>query len=68
LIVKHAILAYVNHARIHSWNQPVLSNEGNVSCSRKQWECLIWHELMTDRHPPTTSETRYPTVSQTLQS
>ena len=24
------------HARIRSWNQPVLSNKGNVSCSRKQ--------------------------------
>jgi len=28
LIVKHAIFAYVNHAQINSWNQPVLSNEG----------------------------------------
>ena len=27
-----------NHAQIHSWNQPVLSNEGKVSCSRtQQW-------------------------------
>ena len=25
-----------NHAPIHSWNQPVLSNKGEVSCSRKQ--------------------------------
>jgi len=24
--VKQAIFAYVNHARIRSWNQPVLSN------------------------------------------
>jgi len=33
--VKQAIFNYVNHARIHSWNQPVLSNFGSVSCSRK---------------------------------
>jgi len=26
LIVKQAIFAYVNHALIRSWNQPVLSN------------------------------------------
>ena len=26
--------AYVNHARICSWNQPVPSNESKVSCSR----------------------------------
>ena len=25
-----------NHARVCSWNQPVLSNRGNVSCSMKQ--------------------------------
>jgi len=25
-----------NHTRICSWNQPVLSNKGKVSCSRKQ--------------------------------
>ena len=25
-IVKQAIFDYVNHARIRSWNQPVLSN------------------------------------------
>jgi len=29
--------SYVNHARIRSWNQPVLSNENKVSCS-----CLWW--------------------------
>ena len=33
--MKQAI-AYVNHARISSWNQPVLSNKGKVSYSRKQ--------------------------------
>ena len=31
------LLIYVTlHARIRSWNQPVLSNECNASCSRKQ--------------------------------
>jgi len=34
--VKQATSAYLNHARIRSWKQPVLSNEGKVSCSRKQ--------------------------------
>ena len=32
LIVKQAIFLYVNQAQILSWNQPVLSNEGKVSC------------------------------------
>jgi len=45
--VKQAIFAYVNHARIRSWNQPVLSNEGKVSCSRKQREPLIWLSRLT---------------------
>jgi len=27
-IVKQALFAFVNHARIRSWNQLVLSNEG----------------------------------------
>ena len=30
-----------NHARICSWNQPVLSNKGKVSCSRKQLGSLM---------------------------
>ena len=29
-IVEQVMFAYVNHARIRSWNQPVLSNEGKV--------------------------------------
>jgi len=33
--VKYICFAYVNHAGIHSWNQPVLNNEGRVACSRK---------------------------------
>ena len=52
--------AYVNHAQIRSWNQPVLSNEGKVSCSRKQRGPLIGLELTTDRYPLITSQTRYP--------
>ena len=30
-----------NHVRFRSLNQPVLSNEGKGSCSRKQWEPLM---------------------------
>ena len=30
-----------NHAWIHSWNQPVLSNEFKISSSRKQCEPLM---------------------------
>jgi len=37
--VKQAIFAYVNHARIRSWNQPVLSNEDKVS---KKTTTLRW--------------------------
>jgi len=47
LIEKQAILL-VNHTQIHSWNQPVLSNESKVSCSRKQRGPLLGLELMTD--------------------
>ena len=54
------MFAYVNHARMRSWNQPVLSNDGKASCSRKQRGPLLGLELTTDRHPPTTSQTRYP--------
>ena len=60
LIVKQATFAYVNHAQIHAWNQPVLSNEGKVSCSRKQREPLMGLELTTDRHQPITSATTAP--------
>ena len=31
----------VNHALIRSWNQQVLSNAGNVYCSRKQHEFIL---------------------------
>ena len=52
--------AYVNHARIRSWNQPALSNGSKVSCSRKQRGPLMGLELTTGRYPPITSQTRYP--------
>ena len=42
--------ANVNHAQNSSWNQPVLSNKGKVSCSRKQAE--VWLR--------NTSQTLYP--------
>jgi len=37
-IVKQAMFAYVNHARIYSLNQPVLTNEDKQVWSRNQWE------------------------------
>ena len=43
------MFTYVNHARIHSRNQPVLSNQGKVSCSIKQRELFMGFELTTDR-------------------
>ena len=36
-----------NHTRIRSWNQPVLSNNENISCSRKQREPLMGLEPTT---------------------
>ena len=59
LIVKQAIYL-LNHARIRSWKQPVLSNESKVSCSRKQWRPLMGLEFTTDRYPAITSRTYYP--------
>ena len=59
LIVKQGLFANVDKARICSWNKPVLSNEGKVSCSRKQREPLMGFELMTDRHPWIMSQMRY---------
>jgi len=56
----YIFFAYVNHNRIWSWNQPVLSIEGKVSCSSKQQEPLMWLELLADRHPSIMSQTRYP--------
>ena len=47
-IVKQENLAYVNHARIRSWNQPVLSNESSFLL-KEQREPLMGLEL-TDIH------------------
>ena len=58
-IVQQAMFAYVNRARIRSWNQPVLSNEGEVSCSRKRG-LLLGLELKTDRHPDYESDCATP--------
>jgi len=55
--VKQAIFAEVNYAHICSWNQPVLSNEGKVSCSRKQRMPLMGLELKTDKFPLIISQT-----------
>jgi len=41
--------AYINHAQMHSWNQTVLSNEGKVSCPRKQQKPLMGLEFTTDQ-------------------
>ena len=43
---------------MRSLNQPVLSNKGKVSCSKKQREPLVGFDLTTDRYPP--SQTLYP--------
>jgi len=40
--VKQAIFAVVNHARIHAWNQPALSNEGKVW---GQWQLKVPNPL-----------------------
>ena len=65
--MKQAMFAYVNPLQIRSWNQPVRSNEGKVSCSRKQQEPLLGLKLTTDRHPATTSQTPYPLRHTALQ-
>jgi len=39
---------YVNHTQICSWHQPVLSNAGEISCTRKQAEPLIELKRMID--------------------
>jgi len=64
--VKQAIFAYVNHARIHSLNQPVLNNECKVSCSKKQRELLMGLKFMSNRHPLIMSQTSYPLSHGTL--
>jgi len=48
LIVKQTVFINVNHAKIHSWNQPVLSNESKVSCQREPVKPYLGYELTTD--------------------
>ena len=47
-LLNKQFIAYVNHIQICFWTQPVPSNEGKVSGSRKQQEPLMGFELMTD--------------------
>ena len=58
LIVK-TFFAYINHAPICSWNQPVLSNECKVSSSRKQREPLMGFKLTTERLSQTLDQLRH---------
>jgi len=60
--MRYNILIYFSFNEKQScWNplvnQPILSNEGKVSCSKKQREPLMVLELTTDRHPPIPSQT-----------
>jgi len=41
LIYNNVFKFDVNHTRIRSWDQPVLSNDGKVSCPRKQREHVV---------------------------
>ena len=41
-------------------HQPVLSNDGKISCSSKVQEPLMGLELTTDWHPLIASQMRYP--------
>ena len=40
-----SISTYVNHAPIRYWNKPVLSNDGMISHTMKQWDSLMGFEL-----------------------
>ena len=35
-VFQKVLSSNVNHARVRSWNQPVLKNDGKGSCSWKQ--------------------------------
>ena len=60
LICETGNFCLCKSARIHSWGQPVLNNEGKISYLRKQKELLMGLELTNGRHPLITSQTRYP--------
>jgi len=53
----HSLARLWNNAQIGSCNQPVTSNETNVSCSRKQRESLIALELTPEMYPSIMSQT-----------
>ena len=38
------MFAYVNHARIRSWNQPVLYNEGKVLAQENTFDMEVWKQ------------------------
>ena len=42
-------LLFMNHARIRSFNQPVLCDKANGFCCGKWWELLVGLELNSDR-------------------
>ena len=48
------------HVQIVSWNQPVSSNEDNISCSRNQSEPLMGFEHTPDRQQLTRSQIHQP--------
>ena len=41
---------YANNAQIHSWNQPVLCNEGKFSCCMKHWDEVGSQALYKTHH------------------
>jgi len=52
LVNSHfSTFASINHALIHYWNQPSLSHEGEISCSRKPCAPLMGFELMACSSP-----------------
>ena len=58
------MLMLIDHAPICSWNQPVLSNEFKVYCSRKQQEPFMGFELAsTTDYKSDASTTVHPYIS-----
>jgi len=59
-IMKQAFFAYVNHARIRSWNHPVLSSVGKVFLHKET--SGAFHGARTHDWQASTdsSQTRYP--------
>jgi len=47
--MKQALFAFLKQNKINSWNQPVLSTDGKVSCLMKQREMLMGLKL-TEPH------------------